>query len=719
MAHGDLPFVHIVQQAPMRPDPSRNPLFQVALSQQPKLGDLAPGWDLKTEEISNGGSKLDLVIVLDERDDSTSGPITYNPDLFDVSTIERMVEHWQTLLSAGAEDLAGPISGLPLLSEKEREQILTGWNDTHMGYPCEACVHQRIEAQVAKTPDEISVTFGADSLSYRELNARANQLAHWLRKLGVSRESLVGVCMERRIDMVVSLLGVMKAGGAYVPLDPAFPKNRLSFMIEDSGLRFLVAGEPLGFDTDSYDGKLIRIDSDWHAISLESQENPDLHVGPQSLVYVIYTSGSTGRPKGVQVSHRALVNLLTSMQAQPGLAAQDSLLAVTTISFDIAALELYLPLVVGARCVIASGEASSDGLQLCRMLEDEDISVMQATPSTWKMLLESGWPGKSNLKVLSGGEALSRELASQLLGKAHSVWNVYGPTETTVWSAVHPITSATGPIAIGRPIGNTQMYILDGNLQPVPAGIIGELYIGGLGLARGYFKLPGLDAERFIANPFAQEPNSRLYRTGDLARYLPDGCIECLGRIDSQVKVRGFRIELGEIESVLREHPAVSEACAIVREETAGDQRLVAYVMLEGKSGSTLDEIRGFLKERLPGYMMPALVSIDRLPLTPNGKLDRHALPAPANAQGDAQRIVEKALDPVEQRVASMWADLLKVPQVDVLDNFFDLGGHSLLAIQLVARMENELGVRFKPKDLAFQTLRQFAASCRERMQWQ
>jgi amino acid adenylation domain-containing protein len=621
------------------------------------------------------------------------------------------VEHWQTLLSAAVDDPARDISDLPLLPEKERRQILTAWNDTLMDYPSQACVHERIEAQVEKTPDAIAVSYDNDSLSYRELNARANQLARWLRKLGVGRESLVGICMQRGIEMVVSLLAVMKAGGAYVPLDPAFPKSRLSFMIEDSELRFLIAGQSFGF-ADGYDGKLISMDSDQEAIALESRQNLSVQAGPESLVYVIYTSGSTGRPKGVQISHRALVNLLTSMQAQPGLEPENSLLAVTTISFDIAALELYLPLVAGARCVIASREAASDASQLRALLEDEDITVMQATPSTWKMLLDSGWQGKSNLKVLCGGEALSRELAANLLPKAGSLWNLYGPTETTVWSTVQPITSADGPIAIGRPIGNTQMYIFDDNLQPVPAGVIGELHIGGAGLARGYLKRPQLDAEKFIANPIVAEPNSRLYRTGDLARYQLDGCVECLGRIDSQVKVRGFRIELGEIESLLREHPAVRDACAIVREDTPGDQRLVGYVVPH-KMTVQLDDVHEFLKERLPGYMMPVLVSLERLPLTPNGKLDQRALPAPADAEPDG---VEEPNDPIEQLLASMWKDCLKVPQVDVFDNFFDLGGHSLLATQLVARMEKELGVQIKPKDLAFQTLRQLAAGCREQL---
>jgi amino acid adenylation domain-containing protein len=719
LAHEDLPFVRVVEQVQWRPDPSRNPLFQIALSQQPRLANITPGWDLKTEEISNGGSKLDLVIVVDDREECIFGPITYNPDLFDEATILALVEHWQTLLRSAATNPSQRIADIPLLTGPQREQIVFQWNRTRMDDPSDAGLHERIEEQVVKTPDAIAITCGRESLSYRELNARANQLARWLRKAGVVRETLVGICMERSIEMVVALLGVLKAGGAYVPLDPTFPKGRLSFMAEDSGLGFVIADRPLDFKLTTANGKFIHIDREWPAISCEGQENLDVEVEPENLVYVIYTSGSTGQPKGVQITHRAITNLLMAVQIQPGLAAQDSLLAVTTISFDIAALELYLPLVVGARCVIASRDAASDGAQLCRLLEEEEITLMQATPSTWKMLLQAGWLGTKNLRILSGGESLSRDLASQLLPKASSLWNLYGPTETTVWSAVHQVVSATEPVLIGRPIANTQMYILDAALQPVPPGVTGELYIGGVGLARGYLNRPQLHAEKFIKNPFETGDHSRLYKTGDLARYQPDGSIECLGRIDNQVKLRGFRIELGEVESVLREHPTVRDACAIVREDSPGDRRLIAYVVMAQSETSSLDELLELLKERLPGYMIPTVLLLERLPLTPNGKLDRKALPAPADSDLGRHKQVENKLDSVEQLVAGIWADILRVPDVSACDNFFDLGGHSLLASQVVARLEKELGLRMKPKELAFQTLRQFASSCRERMQAQ
>lgn len=717
LKHEDLPFAEVVRESGWKPDASRNPLFQVVLSQQPKLAGIAPGWDLATEEICNGGSKLDLMIIVDDRGDSITGPITYNPDLFDSATIDRLVEHWRTLLEAAARNANMSIADLPMLTQQETNKVLVEWNDTAKEFPENACVHQLIEAQAERAPDVIAVICEEDRLTYRELDCRSNQLANYLRGLGVGPDVPVGICLERSTQMMVGLLGIMKAGGAYVPLDPEYPRERLAFMIEDSGLECVITQDSLGQGLVDCGKKLIYIDRDWTLISQGSQQKPSVPVGAKNLVYVIYTSGSTGKPKGVQVCHRALVNLLTSMQACPGLTHADQLLAVTTICFDIAALELYLPLTVGACCVIASRETSREGRQLWRMLEDRDITLMQATPSAWKLLVDAGWTGKPNLKILCGGEAMSRNLAKELMARASSVWNMYGPTETTVWSAVHPVTSAERAIPIGRPIANTTMYVLDRNLQPAPIGVTGELYIGGEGLARGYLNRPELNAEKFILGSFGCEQRSWIYKTGDLARYRPDGNIECLGRNDTQVKVRGFRIELEEIESALRQHPAVIDACATVREDAPGDLRLAAYVT-PLQDAASLNDIRSFLKERLPGYMIPVLASLDKLPLTPNGKLNRPALPPltePAVENGKGT--IEESSDPIEQLLVRIWAETLNVPHVNVYDNFFDLGGHSLLATQVVAKLEQELGLRMKAKELAFQTLGQFAASCRERLQ--
>jgi amino acid adenylation domain-containing protein len=717
LKHEELPFAEVVRESGWKPDASRNPLFQVVLSQQPKLATIAPGWDLATEEICNGGSKLDLMIIVDDRGDSISGPITYNPDLFDSATIDRMIGHWQTLLEAAAANANMSISDLRMLTPQEMNKVLVEWNDTAKEFHQCACVHQLIEAQAERTPDAVAVIYEEDRLTYRELDRGANQLANYLRGLGIGPDVPVGICLERSTQMMVGLLGIMKAGGAYVPLDPEYPRERLAFMIEDSGLECVITQGSLDQGLVDCGKKLIYIDRDWTLISQGSPEKPSSPVVATNLAYVIYTSGSTGKPKGVQVCHRALVNLLISMQACPGLTHTDRLLAVTTICFDIAALELYLPLTVGACCVMASRETSREGRQLCRMLEDHDVTLMQATPSAWKLLVDAGWTGKANLRILCGGEAMSRDLAKELMARASSVWNMYGPTETTVWSAVHQVTSAERAISIGRPIANTTMYVLDRNLQPVPVSVTGELYIGGEGLARGYLNRPELNAEKFVLSSLGSEGRAWLYKTGDLARYRADGNIECLGRTDTQVKVRGFRIELGEIEFVLRQHPAVIDACATVREDAPGELRLAAYVTPVQQAAS-LNEIRSFLKERLPGHMIPVLASLDKLPLTPNGKLNRRALP-PLNepAVENGKGIVEESSDPIEQLLVRIWAETLNVPHVNVYDNFFDLGGHSLLATQVVAKLEQELGLRMKAKELAFQTLGQFAASCRERLQ--
>lgn len=719
LKHEDLPFSEAVRESRWKFDAGRNPLFQVVLSQQPKLAALAPGWGLATEEICNGGSKLDLMIVVDDRGDSISGPITYNPDLFDSATIRRMIGHWQTLLSSAVRNALLPVGELPLLTEQEKSKVLAEWNNTAMDFPSGVCLHHLFEATVKRTADAVAVIYAQDRLTYGELDLRANQVAHHLRKLGVGPDVRVGICLERSTSMMVGLLGILKAGGAYVPLDPEYPKERLAFMMEDSGMQCLVTQRSIDEQLTDYRGKRIYIDQDWSLIRQERPEEPSVSVSSDNLAYVIYTSGSTGKPKGVQVCHHALVNLLMSMQVRPGLTQDDRLLAVTTICFDIAALELYLPLIVGARCVIASRETSRDGRSLWKELQDHDITVMQATPSTWKLLLDAGWPGKPDLRILCGGEAIARDLAGELIPRASSVWNMYGPTETTVWSAIHPVTSVDGVIPIGRPIANTTAYVLDANLQPVPIGVIGELYLGGEGLARGYLNRPELNADRFVPNPFRGKPGALLYKTGDLARYRADGAVECLGRTDTQVKVRGFRIELEEIEFTLRQHPAVDDACATVREETPGDLRLAAYVTPVQPPGS-LTEIGNFLKERLPAHMIPILLSLDMLPLTPNGKLNRDALPPLTGSASDRESAVDDGCgNPIEQLLARIWKETLHVPRVSVYDNFFDLGGHSLLATQVVAKVEKELGLRMQPKELAFQTLGQFAASCQEKLQSQ
>jgi surfactin family lipopeptide synthetase A len=630
---------------------------------------------------------FDFHVELTDAAEGICGQFSYNANLFDAETIERMIKHWRTLLENAVTDPGRKISDLPLLGKTEREQLLFEWNDTKVNYRA-VCLHQLIEEQVERTPDNVAVIFEDQQITYRELNARANQLGHCLQRMGVGAEVLVGICVERSLEMMVGLLGILKAGGAYVPLDPSYPKERLALMVEDSGLKVLLTQEQLRATLSGFPVQGICLDSQRDILSQECRENCRSDVGPENLAYVIYTSGSTGKPKGVQIPHRALLNFLASMQAKPGMNADDVLLAVTTISFDIAELELYLPLTVGAQVVLASRETASDGQRLRQKLTTCNVTCMQATPATWRLLLESGWQGCKGLKILCGGEAVPRDLANQLAERVSSVWNMYGPTETTIWSTIQELRWAEGPVTIGRPIANTQIYILDKFLQPVPIGVPGELYIGGEGVARGYLHRPDLTAERFVPDPFQRVPRRRMYRTGDLARYRANGEIECLGRVDHQVKVRGFRIELGEIEAALAELGAVSQNVVIARGD-AGERQLVAYIVPVPGPPPSITELRNHLKHRLPDYMLPSrFVFLEGLPLTPNGKVDRKALPVPEQLElmpGEGQ---VGARDSIEFRLVKIWESILDVRDIGVKENFFELGGHSLLVARLLGRIE-------------------------------
>ncbi len=508
--------------------------------------------------------------------------------------------------------------------------------------------------------------------------------------------------------MIVGQLAILKTGAAYVPLDPDYPQERLAFMVHDADIALLITHEQLANRFSTQKAKVIRLDSEREAIAQESSENPSITMQSEHLAYVIYTSGSTGRPKGVQISHKAVVNFLTSMRQQPGICEKDALLALTSLSFDIAGLEIFLPLLVGARLEIASREEATDGIQLVRRLETSGITMLQATPTSWRMMLEAGWPGHPGMKMLCGGETLPPDLGHRLLQTGASLWNLYGPTETTIWSMIHHVVSVDGPVSIGHPIANTQVYLLDAQLNPVPIGVPGELYLGGDGLSQGYLHRPDLTAERFLPDPFSTTTEMRLYKTGDLARYLPDGTIAFLGRNDHQVKIRGFRIELQEIEVVLHRHPLVKEAVVVAREDEGTDMRLVAYVVPQEKGeGSEAGEISGreklkslelrqYLQERLPIYMVPAVfVLLEILPCTPNGKLDRRALPPPDQGQSERENEYEGPRTPIEELLVQIWVQVLRLEQVSVHDNFFELGGHSLLATQLLARVRDTFQVEF------------------------
>ena len=561
-------------------------------------------------------------------------------------------------------------------------------------------IHQLFEKQVAVSGQAVALIHEGESLTYADLNARANRLGHFLRAQGVGPDRLAAIYLERSAAMVVALLAILKAGGAYVPLDPMYPPERLAHMLEDAAPCVVLTQAKLQAQLPPTSAMVIAVDSHRDDIASPNVSDLDAEVAdltPQHLAYVIYTSGSTGRPKGVMIEHAAVVNFLRSMRKRPGIEATDRLLAVTTIAFDIAALEIYLPLVAGARVVLADASDAADADSLARLLETHDITVMQATPATWKLLLRGGWKGCKTLKVLCGGEALGTDLAEKLLARVASVWNMYGPTETTIWSCARRISRVERPQhtePIGGPINETRVHILDEHLRPVPPGAAGEIYIGGAGVARGYLNRAELTAERFVPDPFAAEPRARMYRTGDLGRMRQDGAIDFLGRTDHQVKIRGYRIELGEIEAQLARHADVREAAVVAWENEQDEKRLVAYLVPRNPSAPpTVERIRELLGGMLPAYMVPsAFVALERFPLTPNGKLDRRALPPP-DAASQLRRSYAAPRGSVEAALAGIWQALLRVERVGRDDNFFELGGYSMLALDLRTRIESELGV--------------------------
>jgi amino acid adenylation domain-containing protein len=552
-------------------------------------------------------------------------------------------------------------------------------------------VSEWFEGHARATPEAVAVVFDEKGLTYGELNRQANQLARRLEKLGVGPDKVVAVCLERSFDLIVALLAILKAGGAYLPVDPALPRERQALMLDDAQPTVLITEQLLQAELPPVVMPVFVFDLERASLESESGEDVPGRVTGKNLAYVIYTSGSTGVPKGVEIPHEALVNFLVSMQERPGLTARDVLVAVTTFSFDIAGLEIFLPLVTGARLVLLSRDDAADGFRILHHLSANNATVLQATPSTWRMLLDAKWPGDSHLKMLCGGEALPRELADQLLAKGGELWNMYGPTETTIWSSAAQVARDDAPINIGRPIANTQLYILDPHLQPVPMGVTGELHIGGLGLARGYRNRPELTAERFVPDPFSGEPGARLYKTGDVARLRAKGQIEVLGRLDHQVKIRGFRIELGEIEARISEHPQVREVVVTAREDVPGRKQLVAYFVAH--AAPPVPELRGFLEPKLPDYMIPAFFEeLAALPRTPNGKINRKALPAPKTQAALLNRPYVVPRNPVELKLTEIWAEVLGRDRVGIEDNIFEIGGDSLLIFRIAARA-NEAGL--------------------------
>ncbi len=674
-------------------DPSRLPLVSVLFNLDQGLADDAlafDGLEASFRALPRHFENFDLFVNAVELRGEVVFECQFNTDLLDERTVRRWFESLDRILREVVARPELPIDRIPILPPGD-EELQADCNDTRREYPRNRLLHQLVEHQVDRTPDAVAVVSGTEALTYRELDRRANQLAHHLRAVGAGPEVLVGLSLERSPGMLVAMLAVHKAGAAYVPLDPSFPAERLAFMVADSGMPVILTQRSLRPALPPHHAKVIEIDGDGDAIARQPVARPAPTGHPDGLAYVLYTSGSTGRPKGVQVPVAAVVNFLWSVSAEPGLAAGDRLVAVTTLSFDIAVLELWLPLIVGSRIVLASREVAGDGPQLRRLIEGAEATVMQATPSTWRLLVDAGWEGGPRFKAICGGEALPVELAGQLVERA-TVWNMYGPTETTVWSTCRRLSRSPGQVLIGRPIANTQIHVLDRLQQPVPVGVPGELYIGGDGVARGYLNRPELTAERFVADPWRGEPTARLYRTGDMVRLRPDGELEFLGRNDSQVKVRGFRVELGEVEASLARHPSVRQAVAMAREDRKGDVRLVAYTVLQPGLTAPEEELREHLRRLLPEYMVPQhLVQLEELPLTPNGKIDRKALPAPEVGARCEEYVPPR--DEAERLLAVLWQDALGIARVGIHDDFFRLGGHSLLAAQIITRLSRDHGV--------------------------
>ncbi|MEV0493748.1 amino acid adenylation domain-containing protein [Streptomyces atratus] len=704
-AHQEVPFERLVEELAPERDLSRSPIFQVSFVFQnipvPQID--VGGLRFELMEVASSTARFDLELQVFEQGDALGGWFEYNKELFDAATIDRMGGHLKVLLDNLLADPEQPVLDVALLTGDEEHEQHREREDTRNEWPDRLLTHQRIEQQAVLRPDAEAVYCQGEGLTYAQLDASANRLARRLKSLGVGRDVMVGVCLERSIDMVVAVLAVLKAGGAYVPIDPKLPSDRVAFMIEDAGLPVVITQSSVAPSLPESGAATLCVDELREEIAAESAEVLGEPVEGEDLAYVIYTSGSTGRPKGVQLPHRALRNLFWAMKQWPGIDADDSLIAVTTLSFDIATLELLLPLVEGARVVLATREVATDGKLLAEEMIATGATMMQATPSTWRMLLDAGWPGRPGLRGLICGEALPPDLARRLLAKGVDLWNMYGPSETTIYSLGTRIVDDT--ITIGRPIANTEVHILDPEGRPVPPGVPGELCIGGAGLARGYINRPELTARQFIANPFESDLADRLYRTGDLVRRRVDGTVDYLGRIDHQVKLRGYRIELGEIESVLMWQEQVRDSVVVVREDQPGDQRLVAYLVTDPAAGPA-DELRRRLRaalaEKLPDYMVPsALVFLDALPRTPSGKTDRGALPAPEPGQESRAAAAYAApRDAEEKALCDLFAQVLGVARVGIDDGFFALGGHSLLATRLVARIRATLGAEIPVRAL-------------------
>ena len=718
--HQELPVESLFEK--MKTECEHESLLRVGftLENPPIQAREMAGLSAKSLDIDSLTSKFDLCAAIIDGEPELALRVEYSTALFDDTTIARMLNHYQTLLEGAIAKPLQRIAKLPLLTEAERRQLLVDWNDTHRDYQEGRCVHQLFESQVERSPSAVAVVSpssgserdGDNQITYREINAKANQLAHYLRKLGVGQDFLVGLYLERSPEMIIALLAVHKAGGAYVPLDPNYPLQRLSVISDETKFSVILSQQRLAATFPNHIGKVICLDTDWSTIALGSDENLDANIAPENLAYVIYTSGSNGLPKGIEITHRSLTNFVLWAGSVYKIVPGDRILQFSSISFDTAAEEIFPCLAKGATLVLRDPAPASLSGFLPRLLKS-DITVMDLPTVYWHEWVDEMASGSRpelgslRLVIIGGEQASTVRLTKwrELVGARVRLVNTYGPTEATVVSTMYesteplPVHQNHRTVPIGRPISNTQVYVLDVNLQPVPVGVRGEIHIGGAGLARGYLKCPALALEKFVVNPFSGEPGARLYKTGDFARYLSDGNIEYLGRMDTQIKIRGIRIELGEIEAVLRQHGSVREPIVVAHEDVAGYPRLVAYVVPKPGSVPTASELRGFLNATLPDYMVPSgFVLLDALPMTPNGKVDHRALAAINRSELKDGFVAPRT--PVEEIMASIWTEILKLKQIGIYDNFFDVGSHSFLAIEVVSQVRKVFAVNLSLREL-------------------
>ncbi len=685
MAHREVPFQKVLDLLPANSKAGLSFLSAFFSLDKTAGPELPP----------DGALACDLWVRACEGPAELSISIEYNARVFERTTVERLFGHYETLLRDAATAPGRSVGKLPLLTAAERKQLLFQWNHTAAEFPSDCSVLDLFERQARRTPSATAVVFGDRALTYAEIDGRATALAAIIAAHGGGPRARIGISMERSPEVVIALLAVWKAGSAYLPLDPSYPAERLAFMADHAQVPIVLTQKRVLRRIAALRDRALVVDGVGPAVS-----TPTTMPSPGDVAYVLYTSGSTGKPKGVEVTHRSFVNLLTSIAHEPGFSAADTILAITTLSFDIAGVEMFLPLITGGRCALASPAAQRDPAALIRDIARYKPTLLQATPVTWRMLVEAGWAGDPGIRLFTCGETLPAELASTLLPRCCELWNLYAPTETTIYSTKWRVKPG-GTILVGRPLANTTLYIVDANGEPVPVGLPGELLIGGEGVARGYLGRPELTAGRFVQDPFAGDPGARIYRTGDLARYRETGEIELLGRMDHQTKIRGFRVELGEIETVLEQHESVRQAVVMAREDRPGDRRLVAYIVPR-KAGAVADaELRAHLSRSLPDYMLPAAcVFLDRFPMTPSGKIHKNALPAPERNLKPGGRTSPRTS--LELQLQRLWESVLGVQPVGMQDNFFETGGHSLMALRLMSRVEKTLGVGL-PVSMLFQ----------------